>query len=108
MSQEYSALDGLLGIGRDAQGREFYLRVAAGRLTYDRGGEIMDYIQVYFFQTAAPGQPADANDMFETDELDELAAELRSGVLDWYGERIEFRTPTPEECELIRTTTGWK
>ncbi|MBT2469922.1 hypothetical protein J7E97_19070 [Streptomyces sp. ISL-66] len=107
MSREHSALDGLLGLGRDAEGREFYLRVAAGELTYDRGAEVTDYIQVYLFQTATPARPADANDMFETDGLDELAAELRNGMLDWYGERLEFRTPTPEERELIRSATGW-
>lgn len=102
MSQEHAALDGLLGIGRDAEGRSFYLRVATGELAYDRGADLAEYIQVYLFRAA------DAHDMFETDELDELAAELQSGVLDWYGERLEFRTPTPEERELIRTTTGWR
>lgn len=107
MSKEYADLNGVLGIGQDAGGRPFYVRIAADELTYDRGGETADYIQVYLFQTEAPGRPADANDMFETDELDELAAELRSGVLDWYGERLEFRPPTPEERDLIRATTGW-
>ncbi|MBT2482346.1 hypothetical protein [Streptomyces sp. ISL-94] len=83
------------------------MRIAAGELTDDRGGQTGHYIQVYLFQTAAPDRPADANDVFETDELDELAGELRRGVLDWYGERLEFRSPTPEERDLIRTTTGW-
>lgn len=107
MSEEYADLNGVLGIGQDAQGRHFYVRIVAGGLTYDGDGESADYIQVYLFQTAAPGRSSDTNDMFETDELDELAAELRSGVLDWYGERLEFRPPTPEERDLIRTATGW-
>ncbi|MBT2438652.1 hypothetical protein J7E93_00615 [Streptomyces sp. ISL-36] len=46
--------------------------------------------------------------MFETDGLEEIADELRNGVLDWYDERLEFRTPTPEELETIRSTTGWR
>ncbi len=108
MSQEHADLNGVLGIGQDAEGRQFYVRIAAGELTYDRGGEAGDYIQVYLFQTAAPGRSPDTNDMFETDELDELAAELRMGVLDWYGERLEFRPPTADERHLIRTATGWK
>ncbi|MGW1767906.1 hypothetical protein ACWCQL_28165 [Streptomyces sp. NPDC002073] len=107
MSQDHAALDGLLGIGADAEGRAFYLRVAAGDMAYDRGGETFDYIQVFLYQEAAPGRPADANDMFETDGLEELADELRSGVLDWYDERLEFRTPTGEELETIRSATGW-
>ncbi|MGG8410080.1 hypothetical protein ACM614_27710 [Streptomyces sp. 12297] len=78
MSQDHAALDGLLGIGADAEGRAFYLRVAAGDMAYDRGGETFDYIQVFLYQEAAPGRPADANDMFETDGLEELADELRS------------------------------
>ncbi|MFJ4776341.1 hypothetical protein [Streptomyces sp. NPDC088762] len=57
--------------------------------------------------TEAPGRPADANDMFETDCLEEIADELRRGVLDCYEELLEFRTPTAEELETIRSATGW-
>ncbi|MFE1409754.1 hypothetical protein ACIGFK_03890 [Streptomyces sp. NPDC085524] len=108
ISQDHSALNGLLGIGTDAEDRVFYLRVAAGEMAYDRGGETLDYIQVFLYRTAAPGKPADANDMFETDCLDEIAGELRNGVLDWYDEPLAFRVPTEEERALIRSTTGWK
>ncbi|MFJ4777916.1 hypothetical protein [Streptomyces sp. NPDC088762] len=107
MSQDYSTLDGLLGIGADAEGRAFYLRVSAGKMAYDRSGETFDYIQVIRHDTEAPGRPADANDMFETDCLEEIADELRRGVLDWYDELLEFRTPTDEELETIRSATGW-
>ncbi|MCD0486294.1 hypothetical protein LO771_28915 [Streptacidiphilus sp. ASG 303] len=108
MSQEYSSINGLLGIGADAEGRDFYLRVAAGSLAYDRGEGDVKYIQVYLFQPASPGHPADVNDMFETDDLDELAADISRGMLDWYGNRLDFRTPTPEERDIIRAATGWE
>ncbi|MGE7389556.1 hypothetical protein ACQKM2_29190 [Streptomyces sp. NPDC004126] len=107
MSGKYADLDGLLGIGEDADGVPFYLRITAGELSYDRSGEVFDHIQVILFQTAAPGRPADANDMFETDELDGLAAELRRGILDWYGDRMPFRLPTAAERAVIHAATGW-
>ncbi|RSS39631.1 hypothetical protein EF912_33000 [Streptomyces sp. WAC07061] len=107
MSGKYADLDGVLGIGEDAEGRAFYLRITAGELTFDKSGKAFDHIQVVLFQTAAPGRPADASDMFETDGLDGLAAELRRGILDWYGERLAFRLPTPAERDLIHAATGW-
>ncbi|MET9605297.1 hypothetical protein ABZZ17_09530 [Streptomyces sp. NPDC006512] len=108
MGQDRFSLDGLLGIGADAEGRVFYLRVAGGTTAYERGGEPFDYIQVILYETAAPGRPADANDMFETESLECLADGLRNGALDWYGERLAFRTPTGEELERIRSVTGWR
>ncbi|MFD0357428.1 hypothetical protein ACFVHW_27355 [Streptomyces sp. NPDC127110] len=107
MSGKYADLDGVLGIGEDADGVAFYLLITAGELTYDKSGKAFDHIQVILFQTAAPGRPEDANDMFETDELDGLAAELRRGILDWYGDRMAFRLPTPAEREQIHAATGW-
>lgn len=101
MSTTYDDLDGVLGIGQDAEGAVFYLRVTAGELTYDRSGEAFDHIQVVLHRQG------DAHDMFETDELDQLAAELRHGVLDWYGEHLTFRLPTPAERDLIHAATGW-
>ncbi|WP_282695747.1 hypothetical protein [Streptomyces sp. CC208A] len=80
----------------------------ADQTAYGRGRKTFDYIQVILYRTAAPGRPADANGMFETDGPEEIADEPCDGALDWYGERLEFRTPTSAEREVIRSATGWK
>ncbi|MGY1456722.1 hypothetical protein [Streptomyces sp. SS8] len=102
----FQQVNGLIGIGRDSAGLEFYLRVKTGELVYD-DAEREEYIQIYRYQTATSGAEADVTDMFETDDLEALNQELMGGCVSWYGEDLIFRPATTDEKEQIHAVTGW-
>ncbi|GAA0923774.1 hypothetical protein [Streptomyces thermoalcalitolerans] len=77
--RRFQQADGLMGIGRNAAGLEFYLKVETGEVTYEDNEEREKYIQIYRYQTAAAGAEAEVSDMFETDELDDVVRELIGG-----------------------------
>ncbi|GAT69921.1 hypothetical protein PS9374_05601 [Planomonospora sphaerica] len=82
-----------------------YVFIKSGRLKYS-DGTTDPYLHVYL-AVLSDSQEWTAWDSLETEDLDDLSEELRSGSLDWYGETLNLSWLGAEEAAPIIDKFGW-